>query len=335
MKLLGLLGKRRENTASAVSPRVVFVPNQGYTADALAAATPMLRKAGVSYGFCLEKGRPDYDDARSAIERLGETPHTMKELRHAAGHGDVWVFSLDMPAKRRRVIELLRSRGVVTIGVQEGCRPSLRDRYRYVDRVLVWGRYAARMFEDTSTIVGSPRLERLQREARPLSGVAESDVAVINLKGSVGPGYESRVQVWLTAAIDAVTRCGLRPIVSKHFHSADTPHDLEVNDGPVEEAVLNARVLISRPSTTVYEAMVLGRQPLLFPLEDDPLCEFHNPHGAFPICWNAAQLAGGLNDYLSGEAGFSHGAFLSEVFDHNPQEPAGDRMALAILDSLS
>ena len=333
--LLGLRRNRRKSNTQPVARRIVFVPTQGYTVDALAAALPALRTAGVCYGFGLEKGQTDRVDASSAIKRLGETPHWMRELRSGASRGDVWVFSLDVSPNRRRAIEFLRSLGVATIGVQEGCRPSMRDRYRSVDHVLVWGGYAARMFEGRSTIVGSPRLEGLQRQARPLSGATESDTAVINLKGAIWPGYESRVRDWLAAAIDAVTRCGLRPIISRHFHSPEAPSHLRVFDGPIEEAVRNARVLISRPSTTVYEAMVLGRQPFLFPIEDDPLCEFHNPRGAFPICWNAGQLGNSLNEYLADKVQFDHNEFLGEVFDHNPQEAAGDRMARAILNRLS
>ncbi len=334
MRLRGLHGNLQGTSALSTTRRVVFVPSLGYTVDAFAAAIPRLRSEGVSYNFCLQHGRPGYHEARSAIERLNETPHNLKDLRGTTREGDVWLFSHDLSPKRRELIETLRSHGVATLGLQEGCRPAMGNKYRAVDHVLVWGRQAESRFEGKSTIVGSPRLEKLQSQAELSSGQKSEDVAVINLKIPEAGDYESRTKVWLDAALSAVTSCGLRPLVSKHFFSTTVPTHLDVFEGPIEEALILSRVLISRPSTTVFEAMVLGRQPFLFPFEDDRLCEFHDPCGAFPICWNAKQLSRSLRAHLAGKSAFDHTQFLSDVFDHKPEKPAGNRLADALLAML-
>ncbi len=335
MKLHGLPLFLRKAPPPPVTRRVVFVPNRRYTVDALATAIPGLQEADISYGFCLEKHRPDYESARSSIEQLNEIPFSLRELRETAGKGDVWVFSLDGSARRRTAIKALRARGVTTLGVQEGCRPSYSNRYRFVDEVLVWGSYAAGMFEGRSTIVGSPRLEELSRQARRASGGTHRDVAVINFKHPSADGYESRVRNWLGAALDAIARSGMRPLVSKHYYSADVPGHVDVYEGPIEDALLQSGVLISRPSTTVFEAMILGRQPFVFPLEDDALCEFHDPRGAFPVCWNAEQLSAALRDHMAGKSSYRHSEFLDGIVDIRPEHAAGDRMAEAILARLS
>lgn len=334
MKFRGMFRNVSRADAKSNGRRLVFLPNRGYHVDALATTIPMLRTACVSYGFCLTNRQRARDDANVALKRLNESPLLLKDLKESAGQGDVWVLSLDASAQKRNLIEMLRSRGVTTIGVQEGCRPSFERRYKFVDEVLVWGRHAASRFEERSTIVGSPRLEKLQSKAQRSVVKKSSNIAVINFKLLPTECADSRTKAWLDAALRAVARCGMQPLISKHFFSAEVPPQVKIYEGSIEDVLLRARVLISRPSTTIYESMVLGCQPFLFPFEEDALCEFHNPLGAFPICWNAEQLLGSMSDYLAEKATYRRSDFLSNVFDHRPREPAGDRMAEAIMARL-
>jgi CDP-glycerol glycerophosphotransferase (TagB/SpsB family) len=64
-----------------------------------------------------------------------------------------------------------------------------------------------------------------------------------------------------------------------------------------------AAVLISSPSTVVYEAMAAGKPVVLFPVAGEPLLEFAEPKGAFEIARDPADLPDLLRAALAGKDG--------------------------------
>lgn len=311
------------------TPQIVFVPARAIHVRIMHAILPFLAGTDYEVLFCTMSRFEAAQTAKRVMLELDIDHHEFEPLLAAARPGDVWVFDLGKGHRPQAAIKELASRGITTVGIQEGCRPTLHDRYQCFDHVLVWGPRAQARFGQKAKIVGSPRLEMLRDQMRKHSPAAERNLAVINNKFR-GPLEEGpTADQWLKSVLHALEGSGLQPVVSNHIWTTSNIGHRAVSDEPIEQLILKSKLLITRPSSLVYEALVLQSQPILFPLEDDPLCEFCEPFGAFPICWTGQSLSDQIRQRpWSSKPVCSK--FMSTNVDFSSAGSSGERMAKVI-----
>jgi hypothetical protein len=139
---------------------------------------------------------------------------------------------------------------------------------------------------------------------------------------------------WLKDVLQACKATGLRPVFSAHPLMRNLPEGIEMSDRPVARLCAEARVLISRPSTVVYEALLAGAQPFVLPTPGESLVEFADPRGAFPLATSGDELAAQITAWQAGEAHYGAAPFLGAHVDRDPRCPAVARIAAEIRAAL-
>jgi len=143
-----------------------------------------------------------------------------------------------------------------------------RDRfpYRTADHVLCLGPYDHGLLDGTPrTIVGSQRLQELWE--RRVSPMPEVPRAIANANFSYGVQTEHR-RHWIGTVLKAADAAEIDLVVSRHpADNGFTGRRREVRQD-VQELLLGSSVLVSRFSTLIYEALLMGVGAI-----------YHNPHG--------------------------------------------------------
>lgn len=139
---------------------------------------------------------------------------------------------------------------------------------------------------------------------------------------------------WLRGAMAADQSAGLEPVVSVHPAMSCQLLGYPQTQEPVEGLISRARVLISRPSTLIPQALRIGVQPFLLAVPEDNLYEFADPLGAYDLSLNAAELTNRIRTFLDGRSNYSHQHFLARHTDENAHDPAYRRIARAILSQI-
>lgn len=270
--------------------------------------------------------------ARRELASEGLSSVGIDVLRAQITRHDVLVVANDWyPNVVVEAMQLCGQRGTLRIGVVEGGRFAHPDRYRRVDLVLGWGASSRDAFEVPVHVVGSPIIEAAWR--RPAS-VATADFAVIAFKFP-GPATATQ-QEWLEHATGACRAAGLPFRISCHpsyrLPAAFAPSQREFRDLMPEAAVL-----ISQPSTVVYEAMAAGKPVVLFPVASEPLLEYADPKGAFEIARDPADLPALLRAALAGKDSCRERCrpFLDFHVSIDPNATAVERIAQALAQMAS
>ena len=263
--------------------------------------------------------------ARRELASEGLSSVGIDVLRAQITRRDVLVVANDWyPNVVVETMQLCGQRGTLRIGVVEGGRFAHPDRYRRVDLVLGWGASSRDAFEVPVHVVGSPIIEAAWR--RPAS-VATADFAVISFKfpGPVG-------QEWLEQATGACRAVGLPFQLSCH-PSHRLPAPFVPSPREFRDLIPEAAVLISQPSTVVYEAMAAGKPIVLFPVAGEPLIEYADPKGAFEIARDPADLPALLRAALAGKDSCRERCrpFLDFHVSIDPNVTAVERVAQALI----
>jgi hypothetical protein len=270
--------------------------------------------------------------ARRALASEGLSSVGIDILKAQITRHDALVVANDWyPTVVVETMQLCGQRGVQRIGVIEGGRFAHPDRYRRVDLVLGWGASSQDAFEVPVHVVGSPIIEAAWR--RPAS-IATAEFAVIAFKFP-GPAAATQHE-WLEHAIGACRAVGLPFEISCHpsyrLPAAFAPAQREFRDLMPEAAVL-----ISQPSTVVYEAMAAAKPVVLFPVADEPLLEYADPKGAFEIARDPADLPALLRAALAGRGRYRERCrpFLDFHVSIDPNVAAVERIAQALIQTAS
>jgi len=108
------------------------------------------------------------------------------------------------------------------------------------------------------------------------------------------------------------------------------PSGVDVSSENIETLIQKNAVLISRPSSTIYQALMAGRQPFLFLTGAETLYEFSAPMGAFPTAQTKGALQRQLRDWVDGTSTYASKRFLSYHVSIDPKQPAALRIARAL-----
>ncbi|MBF8253710.1 MAG: hypothetical protein HW373_405 [Deltaproteobacteria bacterium] len=97
--------------------------------------------------------------------------------------------------------------------------------------------------------------------------------------------------------------------------------------------MLGASALISRPSTTIYQALAAGVPVVHFPAEEEDLAEFADPFGAFETAGDAHELPELLRQAIAGRDTVRERGrlFLERHVSIDPARTATQRIVDALL----
>ena len=224
---------------------------------------------------------------------------------------------------RRTLAHPFRRRSIRRVAVVDGCRFALPGRYKNVDCVLAWGPSGRDCFRQTVMVTGSPIIEAAK--ARPAAAGAAPLVAV-NHKFTYD--HMEDAAWWTEAVTRACAAVGVPCAFSAHPLNRVMPDQPDEDIGSLLD---RASVLVTRPSTVAYEAMVRGIPVVLFPVPGEELAEFGEPMGAFAIA-SAETLPALIASALQAKAGYAARCrqFLEHHVALDEKESAGARIAAAL-----
>ena len=280
---------------------------------------PALARVGLAPFDLLMTGLPVTAKTRDGFQARGLRFRNAAKVLPRLGAGDRLLYFLQEGLEPGALL----ARGVRLTQLCEGCRFNLPGLSHPDVPFLGWGP-SAQVHGRQLRIVGAPVLEAVP-VGPPLRDRAPK--ALINVKFK---GPEVAPDAWLQAALNACDAAGLEPVLSGHPALADRFRNVPLDPRPVAQLCAEVRVVISRPSTVVYEALMAGAQPFLFPTRGEGQVELADPRGAFPIAPNGDALAEQVAHWQAGRDSYGPDAFLSAHLDRDSGRPAVERILAAL-----
>lgn len=216
------------------------------------------------------------DRNEGALEKLqnqGESPILFREGNIRWIAPSAVVLANDWGLEEYQIVQESKLLGIPSICIQEGSVFFPFHTIRVLqnaDYVLVCGSKTPAYLKRSNVILtGNPKYDPLD-----LSPLPNKPVVVINCNFTYGIFEEKRMQ-WLEEAIDACNQLGLEFFISQHPRDkASLPSDWPVirsSEVNYVTQLKKASILISRFSTMIYEALMLGREVV-----------YYDPHGENP-----------------------------------------------------
>ncbi|MER8770081.1 hypothetical protein NKH63_15230 [Mesorhizobium sp. M0960] len=308
---------------------VYFVPHNRNNVRLLADAAQLLVDGGIQCVFAHIDGLKRGGVARPELNTRGMSHISFAELKRTIRPCDMLVTGNDYaPQFFRRFIDSINFGMVRVVGLIGGARLLQPHRFVRADYILSMGPAALQQRRQPTYIVGSPVIERAVENAGARHD--EGLFVLVNFKGDI-EDLADRQSIEAVAA--ACAKLGLAHVVSVHptmFAKVDMP-----NKSPVDFAQLlpDALALVTRPSTTVYEAIACGIPVVLFPLVS-PMVEFDSPMGAFKPTWSEHQLVDDILAAVRSRPTYFEQSrdFLNANLSIDPKMPASQRIANALID---
>ena len=260
-----------------------------------------------------------------AADGLSSIPLVAAETELQAG--DILVAANDWtPDRLVALLDRRKQRGIVAVGCIEGCRFAKENHYLNVDHVLGWGPSCLEHYPKSGVIVGSPEVEAAW-QSRPQ--FSEPPFAAVNYKFV----YERNVgrEQWTRVVMKACAAAGVAARFSRHpADKGADPLDLHTEEMP--DLLRNASLVITRPSTVVYQACAAGKPVVFLPTYDEELVEFSEPMGAYERPKSSAELVQMIRQALDERESYRERcrAFFERHVSIDPKQSAAERMAAAL-----
>jgi hypothetical protein len=272
--------------------------------------------------FNLKTARPAL-----AAKGLGSIPFAAAQPQFAAG--DIVVVGNDwVPDSLVALIKGRRERRLVVVGCIDGCRFAKEGNYRNVDHVLGWGASCLRHYPRTGIAVGSPEIESMWQD-RPR--FAEPSFAAVNYKFTFE--RQGAREVWTNIVRKACAEVGVEARFTRH--PADLGADpLNLKSEELSDLLADCSLLISRPSTAIYQAQAAGKPVVFLPTDNEQVVEFGEPMGAYGRPTNYGELVQMIRQALAERSSYRERcrAFFEHHVSIDPDRPATERMAAALRD---
>jgi hypothetical protein len=307
--------------------RIYFAAHNKNHVEIFDRSYELITSAGVSARWVAVDGFAP--SASEVLKRRGLEYLTLEQMRANAQFGDMLIVGNDwLPAELCDTIDRFKQSGIRTVAVIEGCRFTLPNKYTRVDELLGWGPSARTLPRKSIHVVGSPTLENTLSHApyRP-----EGKLTLVNYRfKSIGTERNSGSE-WLGHIIEACAAAGSNIVISAHPASGLVDPRYKVSADPVDGLLGRSSLLVSRCSTIIYQALVLGIPSILLPTEDEEFGEFAEPMDAFPIAKDATELAALVGAHYRGESKYDPSAFLARHVSIDPVRSAATRIADVLL----
>ena len=306
---------------------VFFVPHNRNNVRLLAEAAEILTRRGIGCLFAHLDGLKSGGVARPELEARGLRYIDFAELEQAIRPRDMLVTGNDYaPQFFRRFIDSINFEMVRVVGYIGGARLLQPHRFVRADYILAMGPAALRQRYQPTYVVGSPVIERAIKNAGARH--PEGLFVLVNFKGDIDDPSDRDS---LEAVTAACAELGLACVISVHptmFAKVEMPNKSAAD---FAQLLPDAMVLVTRPSTTVYEAVACGIPVVLFPLVS-PMVEFDRPEGAFKPTSSRHDLVEDIRAAIrSRPTYFEQGMrFLNANLSIDPEIPAAQRIADAL-----
>lgn len=268
------------------------------------------------------------EGALEECRRFGVESRSFNWLNRHLSAGDLVIACNDWsPGDFPMHLTEMKGRGAILIGLIDGCKWSEPYRYNLVDHILAYGRAALHTFSQPIQIVGSPVIEHSLSQRRP--GLPSSPpFALINYKFTYDhcDGRER----WIRSVLAACSGNNIDAVISGHPSNASDPLHWPLCSGDFTTLVRSARVVITRPSTIILEALSHGIPVVLYPVDDEFLGEFSDSRGAFDIAAQDTLEATLACAIQSEDKTWAVEEFLAEQLSIDPTLPAWARIADAL-----
>jgi hypothetical protein len=264
--------------------------------------------------------------AKAALAAEGLNSISLADANAQLEAGDIVVVGNDwVPPELVALLNGRRQRSIVAVGCIDGCRFAKENHYHNVDRVLGWGPSCLEHFPQTGIVVGSPEIEAAW-QSRPQ--FAEPPFAAVNYKFT----YErqgGRAQ-WIDIVKKACDEAGVAARFSRH--PADKEDPLNLPTEAMSDLLREASLLITRPSTVIYQSCAAGKPVVFLPTLKEELVEFSEPMGAYERPKSAAELVRMIRRALDERDSYRERcrAFFGRHVSIDPKRPAAERMAAAL-----
>lgn len=217
-----------------------------------------------------------------------------------------FVFMNDLTYTKELILENFGF-GVPTFGFYEGInddwnldRRMARRPYRSVDYLLLPGIYQQGFYPDREArVVGLPNIVGRLGEKYVKPGKRS---AIINVNFTYGV-LEDRRDIYVESAVSACNELGLDYVISQHPADKGNLTRYNVGNSSVYSLLEEGEILISRFSTTILEALALGRPVVYYNPIGECVPKFTAPLGAFSV----ADSQSSLKDAISKELDFLDG----------------------------
>jgi CDP-Glycerol:Poly(glycerophosphate) glycerophosphotransferase len=220
------------------------------------------------------------ENSRAMAQQLGLTFEEGNAHSLGSINPSVIVFGNDWYPDAWRLIAQAHRLGIPTVCLQEGCLDFQRQRrmqwsdISFVQGPIVPDHFPQKLF----FVTGNPRFDELRPAPAP-----QNPMAMINSNFTYGV-FENTRDNWVRGAADSCRMAGIPCFVSQHPRDKGNFPDLEVRGsgaGLVHDQLRESTVVVTRFSTLIYEALLLGRQAI-----------YYNPHGEDMRLFNEDRTGG-------------------------------------------
>ena len=277
---------------------VMFIPHKYYHAWTAGLLSQRLQKNGIN--SCVID-LTDYlrdENVRGAMKNFPELPimDPVEFMKSAAEPNSVFVFNDWDQRSTLPIVNGANRVGIPTIGLIEGVNDFLdsdtgrkRNAYGSVKHVFATGENDRDYFKDKISnfeVVGIPRLMDLK--ARKRKQLAKK--ALINLNFSYGVLEEKRDE-WLHSAIEGCKKANIDFVISQHPQDTSDLSKFPTSKDDVYSLLSECSVLISRFSSVIIEALVIGCPVVYHNPIGERVGKFQNPMGAYSLSFDKTSLA--------------------------------------------
>ncbi len=244
----------------------------------------------------------------------------------------------DWGAVTKKNILLANLMGIPTFGIVEGVQDfqdthlkthsEFKPRFPYVRSKfpLLAGEYDKNFIKNKDAhIIGIARIEELLHKK---TSFPQTPKVVINANFSYGK-YSRHAKEWISDAVEACTELGVDYTISQHIADKTDLSHYNVSKVHINDLVCEGSLLISRFSTSILEAMAIGKPVIYFNSFDEKVDKFLNPRGSFESPKNKEELKIAItstlknsNDYVAKSR-----EFLEQHVSFDPAKSSARRAA--------
>lgn len=288
--------------------KVIFFCEVNYHIRSAAPIARVLKQKGIdsiiidaSRSTSFTSNRPLPDDELPLYADVDLRPFNVAETLPFSTDATAFVFMNDLTYTKRLIFENFGF-GVPTFGFYEGInddwnldRVSPRMPYRSVDFILLPGIYQQGFYSDRACrIVGLPNVR--SRISMPYVPPVKRR-AIINVNFTYGV-LEDRRGIYVESAVQACQELGLDYVITQHPADKADLARFNVGRESVYDMLDDGSILISRFSTTMLEALAIGRPVVYHNPIKERVPKFGNPLGAYSLSHDVESLKASLKREL-------------------------------------
>jgi hypothetical protein len=288
--------------------KVIFFCEVDYHIRSVAPVARILKNLGVnciivdaSRSTSFSTNRPLPEAELPLYADLDIRPFNVAEILPFSTDAAAFIFMNDLTYTNRLIFENFGF-GVPTFGFYEGInddwnldRISPRMPYRSVDYLLLPGIYQQGFYRDRECrIVGLPNVRSWL--AKPYAPPTRRR-AIINVNFTYGV-LEDRRDSYVESAVRACQEMGLDYIITQHPADKADLSAYNVGKESVYDMLAEGSLLISRFSTTMLEALAMGRPVIYHNPINERVPKFGQPLGAYSMSHDVESLKAALQREL-------------------------------------